>query len=118
MKQASKETRERAIASWKLGVPIDQICSVLNISRRTFYSWRKRDAESGEQTPLPKGHRPARLNGEHLAKIRELVDANNSIFAREIRDALGINCALSVIYRALAKLGYTLKKRVVSKRTK
>lgn len=118
MKQASKETRERAIASWKAGISIDQICSVLHISRRTFYSWRKRDAEGGEQIPLPKGHRPAILNEDHLAKIRALVDANNSIFAREIRDALGINCALSVIYRALAKLGYTLKKRAVSERTK
>ena len=61
---------------------------------------------------MPKGHKPAKLNEEHLAKIRELVEANNSIFAREIRDALGINCALSVIYRALAKLGYTLKKEL------
>ena len=61
---------------------------------------------------MPKGHRAARLNEKHLAKIRELVEANNSIFAREIRDAIGINCALSVIYRALAKLGYTLKKEL------
>lgn len=115
MKQASKETRERAISSWKAGVSIDQICSVLNISRKTFYSWRKRDAEGGEQIPLPKGHKPAKLNDEHLAKIKKMVEANNSIFAREIRDALGIHCALSVIYRALAKLGFTLKKRVVRK---
>lgn len=117
MKQASQETRERALAAWKNGTPINQICAVLHISRRTFYSWRKRDAEGGKQIPLPKGHRPAKLSSEHLTKIKELVEANNSIFAREIRDAPGINCALGVIYRALAKLGYTLKKRVVSKRT-
>lgn len=111
MKQASRETRERAIASWKNGVPINTICQALGITRKTFYQWRKRDAEGGEQVALPKGHNPSKLNETHLAKIKELVEANNSIFAREIRDQLQIECSLGVIYRALAKLGYSFKKK-------
>ena len=81
MKQASKETRERAIASWKVGVPIDQICSVLNISRGTFYSWRKRDAEGGEQTPLPKSHKPAKLNDEssYIEQLGAVAAAKSSV---------------------------------------
>lgn len=111
MSQASKDTRERAIESWKAGQPIDQICQVIGITRKTFYNWRKRAAEGGEQRPLPKGRPPRILNETHLAKIRELCEADNSIYAREIRAKLGLECDLGVIYRALAELGLTYKKK-------
>lgn len=111
MKQASQDTRERAIKSWKLGTPINEICKVLGITRKTFYNWRKRDAEGGTQLPLPKGHPPRLLNERHLLKIKELYDANNSLYAREIRAILGIDCHLNVIYNALAELGYAFKKK-------
>lgn len=111
MSQASKDTRERAIEAWKAGRPINEICKVIGITRKTFYNWRKRDAEGGEQRPLPKGHPPRLLNEAHLAKIRELCQANSSIYAREIRAELGLECDLGVIYRALAELGLTFKKK-------
>ncbi len=111
MKQASEDTRERAIASWKSGTPIDEICKVLGITRKTFYNWRKRDAEGGRQIPKPKGHYPALLNEEHMLKIKEFLEEDNSLFAREIRSKLGMECSLGVIYRAIAKLGLTFKKK-------
>lgn len=111
MKQASKDTRERAIASWKAGTPINQICKVVGITRKTFYSWRKRAADGGQQVPLPKGRPPRILNEAHLEKIKELCETNNAIYAREIRDKLGLECDLGVIYRALAELGFTFKKK-------
>lgn len=111
MSQASRDTRERAIAAWKLGQPIDQICKTVGITRKTFYNWRKREAEGGEQCPLPKGRPPRLLDEAHLVRIRELCEANNSIYAREIRAELGLKCDLGVIYRALAELGLTYKKK-------
>ncbi len=111
MKQSSKDTRERAIASWKSGTPINEICNVLKITRKTFYNWRKRDAEGGEQIPKPKGHAPALLNEEHLIKIQDIFKSNNSLCAREVMEKLGLNCSLGVIYRALAKIGMTYKKK-------
>lgn len=111
MKQASKETRERALQSWKSGVKINDICKTFCIDRRTFYNWRKRDAGGGDQIPLPKGHPPRLLNEQHMLKIKELLEENNSLYAREIMAKLGIKCHLGVIYRALAELGYTFKKK-------
>ena len=111
MKQATEDTRNRAIASWKAGTPINQICSVLGINRRTFYNWRKRDESGGQQLPLPKGHRKCILNDAHMQKIKELYESNPSLYAREVLIKLNLNCDIGVIYRALAKLGFTLKKR-------
>lgn len=111
MKQASKDTRERAIEAWKAGTPTTEICRVLGIDRRTFYNWRKRDAEGGEQIPLPKGRPPRLLTKEQLSRIKELYEENNSLYAREIMAKLGIQCHLGVIYRAIAELGLTFKKK-------
>lgn len=111
MKQASKDTRERAISSWKSGTPINEICRVACIDRKTFYKWRKRDAEGGEQVPLPKGHRPRLLDDQQMLEIKRLVEENNSLSAREIMLELGIECHLGVIYRALEELGFTHKKK-------
>lgn len=111
MRLASKDTRERAIEAWKSGQPIDQICKIVGITRKTFYNWRKRAAEGGEQRPLPKGRPPRILNETHMARIKELCEANNSIYAREIRAELGLTCDLGVIYRALAELGLSFKKK-------
>lgn len=111
MKQASKDTRERAIKSWKSGTPINEICRVVGIDRKTFYKWRKRDAEGGMQVPLPKGHPPRLLADQQLLEIKRLVEENNSLSAREIMAKLGIECHPGVIYRALEELGFTYKKR-------
>lgn len=111
MKQASKDTRERAIQSWQSGIAINDICATLCITRKTFYNWRKRAESGGEQVSLPKGHTPRLLTQEHVLKIKELYEANNSLYAREVRTILGIECDLGVIYRAMHELGLTLKKR-------
>ena len=111
MKQASEDTRKRAIAAWKAGSKINDICGVLGIDRRTFYNWRKRDANGGEQKPLPKGHPPKILDEQLLLEIKKLYEENNSLYAREIVNKLNINCSLGVIYRALAHLGLTFKKK-------
>ena len=112
MKQASKDTRKKQIEAWKSGTPINDICRVVGINRRTFYTWRKRDAEGGDQVPLPKGHRPrlSSISSKYL-KSKRLVEENNSLSAREIMMKLGIECHLGVIYRALEELGFTFKKK-------
>lgn len=112
MKQASRDTRERALAAYRKGVRIKEICKSFGICRKTFYFWRKREAEGGEQVAKPKGHRPPKLSPDQLERIRELYTENNSLYAREIVEKLGISCHTSIIYRALQKLGFTLKKKV------
>ena len=111
MKQASKDTRERALLAYKNGVSIAEICKSYNICRKTFYSWRKRDEEGGQQIPKPKGHPPRYLSHDDLERIKELHTKNNSIFAREIIEHLELSCHISVIYRALKELGLTYKKK-------
>ena len=114
MKQASKETRERAIAAWKGGITIKQVCESYNICRKTFYLWRKRYSEGGEQVPLPKGRPPQILNEEDKHNIENTLNENKSIFAREIIKELDLKCSITTIYRTLKKMGKTLKKRICS----
>ena len=112
MKQASRETRERAIAAWKAGTSISAICESYQICRATFYKWRKRDAEGGEQRPKPKGHPPRFLKPEDMQNIKSLVESEgHALSAREIGARLGLTCHLTVIWRALKELGYSFKKK-------
>lgn len=111
MKQLTEDTRERALAAWRAGKKINEICEVLGINRRTFYNWRKREENGGRQKPLPKGRPPKILDARALIQIKELYETDNSLYAREVLDKLGLNCSLGVIYRALAELGLTFKKK-------
>lgn len=111
MKQASKDTRERALQAFKNGVSIDEICKNYGICRKTFYSWRKREREGGDQMPLPKGHPPRVLTQENLKEIKILYEKNNSLFAWQIIEKLGLKCHPTVIYRALKELNLTNKKK-------
>lgn len=111
MKQASKDTRERALQAFKNGVCIEEVCKNYGICRKTFYSWRKREKEGGEQVPQPKGRPPRALNAEDLNRIKMLYNDNSSLFAREIIEKLQLTCHRTVIYRALKELGLTYKKK-------
>ena len=114
MKQASEETRNRALAAWKKGLSIRQICKSYNICRKTFYFWRKRDSEGGKQTPLPKG-RPAQvLTPKDELNIQMLLRENKSLFAWEIIKILELKCSITTIYRTLKRLGLTFKKKNLS----
>lgn len=80
MKQASKDTRERAIKAYKNGIPIKEICNNFGICRKTLYKWRKRDEEGGEQISKPKGRPPKILTPEDLSRIKALYEENNSLY--------------------------------------
>lgn len=110
MKQASKNTRERVLQAYNNGASIAEICKSYNFCRKTFNSCRKRNYEEGEQISKPKGHPPWILLAEDSEKIKELHAKDNSIFAREIIEKLGLSCHVTVIYRALKELGLTYKK--------
>lgn len=111
MKQASEDTRNRAIAAFKAKVPIMEICKNFGICRTTLFNWRKRDEAGEPQLPKPKGHNPRILTQEDLQKINDMIAEDNSLFAWQIRDKLGIDCDLGVIYRALSELDLTYKKK-------
>lgn len=112
MKQASKDTRERAVKAYKKGIPIKEICKNYGICRKTLYKWRKRDEEGGEQIPKPKGHPPKILSSDDLSRIKALYEKDNSLFAHEIIEKLKLSCCAMTIYRALKKLGFTYKKKL------
>lgn len=118
MKQASKETRERALKAYKNGVSIDKICESFSICRKTFYFWRKREAEGGIQVAKPKCHRPPALSAEDMERIKKLYEQDNSLFIREVAEKLGLTCHPSIIYRAVKKLGFTFKKKLSSQKNK
>lgn len=115
MKLSSKDTRERAVTAYKNGVSADEICKNFGICRKTLYLWRKREAEDGDLSPKPKGHRPRALSPEDMEQIRELRMKDSSLYVREIGEKLGLTCHLSILWRALKEMGFTYKKKPVRK---
>ena len=71
---------------------------------------KQRRREHGEVAPRPP--EPAvRYVKINRVRLREMVETHPDATLFELRAMLGVQCAESAIWRALDKLGYTLKKR-------
>ena len=70
----------------------------------------QRRRETGEVEPRTRTPNPTKLR-DHHDRIRELLGAAADRTLAELRAELGVAVALSTLWVAVRRLGYTLKKR-------
>ena len=70
---------------------------------------KQRRRETGETSPRKSGG--PRVIKIDMARLAALVREQPDATARELRERLGVACAESAIYMALARLGLSFKKR-------
>jgi transposase len=86
-----------------------EVAKVFDVSPSWVRRVKQRRREDGETGPrTPGGPRGRKIDPARLA---ELVKAQPDATAQELRERLGVSCALSAIYAALKKLGLSFKKR-------
>ncbi len=120
MKTISLDLRERILAAydadegtreevaWRFRVSLGLVKKLLQ-QRRRLGDLRPQRHRSG---------RKPRLREQHRQRLRRLVAEKPDRTLRELREALGLDCALPTIHYALATLGLTYKKNAARRRAR
>ncbi|MEM6260675.1 MAG: IS630 transposase-related protein [Planctomycetota bacterium] len=103
-KAYSMDLRERVAADHDAGLGIALKYSVSPAWVRRLIQQRR---ERGDLEPRTGGHYPRKFCWTRLA---ELVEQQPDATLAELRDRLGVDCALSAIHKALGDLKITYKK--------
>lgn len=105
----SQDLRDRVLAANDRGLPTQQIAETFQVSKAWVRRIKQRRRETGETTARRMGG-PGVIKVDRM-RLTELVMADPDATLLELRDRLGIECAISTICVALKKLGFTFKKR-------
>lgn len=105
----SQDLRDRVLAAVDRGMPTKQIADIFMVSPAWVRRVAQRRRVAGETAPRKMGGPgPIKIDRDKLAElVREHPDATLA----ELRDMLGIECAISSVSAALIKMGISFKKR-------
>ncbi len=112
----SQDLRDRVLAAYDRGVPTQQIAEMFQVSKAWARRVNQRRREHGETTPRRMGG-PGVIKVDRtrlLALVRDDPDAT----LPELRERLGVACAISTICVALKRLGWSFKKRRFTRRSR
>ena len=105
----SQDLRDRVLAACDRGMATKEVAEVFQVSRAWVRRIKQRRREHGETTPRKMGGPgPVKID---RARLAELVAERPDATLKELRDALGVDCAESSICTALKRMKLTFKKR-------
>jgi transposase len=105
----SVDLRSRVLGAYDRGMQTKEISENFRISPAWARRVKQRRREHGELTPRPMGGK--RYEKIDRGRLAELVAAQPDATLAELRERLGVRCALSAICTALKRLGLSFKKR-------
>ena len=117
------DLRERVIAAYAEGdATYEAVAERFRVGRATVSRWLRLHRETGDIAPKPhrSGNRP-KVDDKGRALLAVLVaskpDATLAELASAYREQTGVKLALCMVYRSLAQLGITRKKRLSTRRS-
>jgi transposase len=108
MRAYSLDLRQRVLADCDAGLKTKAVAQKYGVSRTWVRALKQRRRETGEIAARRGGGRKPKIDRTRLA---ELVAQDADATLAELRERLGISCALSAIWKALAALKLTFKKK-------
>jgi len=108
MQAYSMDLRKRVLADCDAGMPTKPVAEKYGVSRAWVRSLKQRRRETGEIAPRVGGGRKPKID---RVKLVALVEEQPDATLAELRERLGIQCALSAIWMALDKLKISFKKK-------
>jgi transposase len=105
----SQDLRDRVLRAYDQGMRTKQIAETFNVSPSWARRVKQRRRETGETSPRKMGSPGITIvdRQQLAALVREHPDATLA----ELRELLGVQCALSTLCMALKELGLSLKKK-------
>jgi transposase len=105
----SLDLRQRVLADCDAGLKTKAVAEKYGVSRTWVRALKQRRRETGEIGP--RQGRPGRKPKFDRTRLAELVAQDADATLAELRERLGVQCALSAIWKALDQLKITFKKK-------
>ena len=113
----SQDLRGRVLAAYDRGMPTQQIAQTFQVSKAWARRIKQRRRETGETSARRMGCPPGVFKIDR-GRLSELVREDPDATLTEIRDRLGVSCAISTLSVALKALGFSFKKRQSTRRSR
>jgi transposase len=113
----SLDLRKRVLRAWDSGMDAESVAAKYEVSRAWVHRLVQRRRETGSIAPRPQTKFRARVLAGQDAKLAALITARPDATLAELRDALPTTAGLSTLWRAIARLGFTVKKNGTRRRT-
>jgi transposase len=111
------DLRTRVLEDWDAGLKAKEVAAKYRVSRAWVNRVVQRRRETGEIAPRRQTtFRPQALAGQE-DRLRALIDAQPDRTLAELRIALPTSVSLATIWRAIERLGVTVKKNGTRRRT-
>lgn len=116
MRSYSQDLRLKVLGAYDRGMTTNAIAEAFGVSTAWVRRVRQRRREHGELGPRPRVG-PRRYKIDRI-RLGELVQAQPDATLAELRERLGVECALSAVWNALRDLGLSYKKRPSTPRSR
>jgi transposase len=112
MTSYSMDLRERVVAACDSGEETrEQVAKRFCVSVGWVYRLLARRRDTGSIAPKPHGGgQPPAFHGESAERLRKAVEDGPDATLEELREAAGVGCGISAVFRALSRLGLSRKK--------
>lgn len=110
MRAYSMDLRTRVLAALDGGDGTAAVAARFAVSPAWVRRLAQRRRQTGEVAPRTRPPNPTKLR-DHHDRLRELLATTPDRTLAELRAELGVAVALSTLWSAVRRLGYTLKKR-------
>jgi transposase len=109
----SNDLRSRVLADCAAGLGTPEAAEKYSVSPAWVRRVKQRLRDSGETGPRPRRHgpRPSWETGGWAEPLRQAVAATPDATLAELKQRLGLDVALSTVWRACEHLGLSFKKK-------
>ena len=111
VKPISNDKRENIIAAKKRKETVEEIKKWLNVSDSTISRIWNKYLKTGSYEPIPYTGRKSDISPEKDDEIRAKIKETPDITAEKLIEELSLNLTTSGLYRRLARMGLSYKKR-------
>lgn len=114
----SMDLRKRVLRAWDSGMDAESVAAKYEVSRAWVHRLVQRRRETGSIAPRQQTKfRRRALAPDQEHRLGVLITARPDATLAELREALPTSAALSTLWRAIDRLGLTVKKNRTRRRT-
>jgi transposase len=118
MRAYSSDLRERVFGDSDAGMPSKAVAEKYDVSRAWVDRLKQRRRETGEIAPRAQRYGPHPKLGPQLHRLADLIQEQPDRTLAELQEALEVAVSLPTIWRAVKRLGFTVKKTGTRFRTR
>ena len=113
----SLDLRERVLRAWDSGMNAKSVAAKYEVSRAWVNRLVQRRRETGSIAPRQQTKFRGRVLASQETRLAALIAARPDATLAELRDALPTTAGLSTLWRTIVRLGFTVKKNGLRRRT-